>query len=1045
MNETLQLSLQVQTTGVQEVNRLADGLSNVVSISERAGRSIGSAFAGVPQNITQTTTALSRMHPDLSTIAAMSLTVAGAMGKLTVATIAHGSAAESTANTWRALRLAVSPTPFTAATIAAGILTEQLIRMTNARAVIIQQQALFAATARMSFGSVDRLDSITSAAGGDSSRTRSLFGDLSQRSISHRREVETGLSAIGISASSIDKLDPALLGKIAGGFADMENPIKRAAAAVALFGTDKAADALKDLNPSFATASQAVERFGVVMDETARNHIYAFRREFLTLKGLFDFSGEKAALETFGKGAGVVLADLTNAAGNSTGAIEKWIRTFSLVQSFRGWLSQDNQLPGPPAIAGSLGQRHSARTDQTVTHGAEGSHADELWAISNGVAFRESETLAGQRKLRDAKQAEASAAAKKLTEDDQVKYLRPREGLNSDERLQLAVLQQSSDRMARVYRDRVETLEEADLAEKKATQAAEELAQWRSKSGERLKSMAASSFERSLHDPIAQQIVRGSAEVLRDSDRSTVEERSSRSEIQNRTLSAIVQEEQSKFGKEWERSVIEAEQERRKWFSQNLGDQIQRDERFIAAAERARTSLNAGDSQDFAGVRSTAEHYGRMASLTAGPGGEVAALREALTLRQDGLGVERAIIKLAGDRYDQTVEMARLDREEQDAKWSFEERLAELRKKNIADFRSNVVAGFDDLVSGKGGNILKSFGVGIQRQVLGNLAEEVYPRLQKAMSGMHFFQTGLAGRLAAGTPFGADPLKGATDANTAATIANTAALGRGVASMATGAMGAIGGGGLFSGSDPNNPYIFHANDPGVVGTAPNGPFAPDAIMTGKAPSSMLPMSTAAKIGIASAAAGGGFAAYDQFRHGDLRGAVGGVGALAGTAGSIMMMAGLSGPAAPIVMGVGLALGMVTSLIGDPKKIREHEIQMALERSVFHAPTALNATMDGSGNYADFDARGGLRRSNLRGMPSTTDPYTTWRNGSPYEVPGSEVSPYQKVEIHIHTVDSEGMEAFTRKHSTAIANAVAGHLDTSEGSLSRAVRFVAGGQ
>ncbi|MDQ1471040.1 MAG: hypothetical protein QOJ99_2520 [Bryobacterales bacterium] len=99
------------------------------------------------------------------------------------------------------------------------------------------------------------------------------------------------------------------------------------------------------------------------------------------------------------------------------------------------------------------------------------------------------------------------------------------------------------------------------------------------------------------------------------------------------------------------------------------------------------------------------------------------------------------------------------------------------------------------------------------------------------------------------------------------------------------------------------------------------------------------------LGIAGAAIGGGIAAFDQFRHADVRGAIGGTGALAGATGSILALSGVSGPAVPILAGVGLALGLVTSLIGDPKKIRENEITLALERNRRHVPTALNVSQD----------------------------------------------------------------------------------------------------
>jgi hypothetical protein len=180
---------------------------------------------------------------------------------------------------------------------------------------------------------------------------------------------------------------------------------------------------------------------------------------------------------------------------------------------------------------------------------------------------------------------------------------------------------------------------------------------------------------------------------------------------------------------------------------------------------------------------------------------------------------------------------------------------------------------------------------------------------------------------------------------------------------------------------------------------------------------------ARNVGIAGTAVAGGFAAYDQFRHGDVRGDIGGVGALAGTAGSIMMLAGATGPLAPILAGVGLGLGLVSSLMGDPKKKFQENQQNALAANRYFGPQALSVDSDSNGNMGGMDFRGNFRSSpyDAYGFSVSPSHYDSNTKAGQYNVvPGQVTDSYRpSVTINADFVDPAGLMA----RSNDIADAV----------------------
>ncbi len=265
------------------------------------------ALDGASASAAVHTTALEKLNTALATtnqhasnsIQAFKLAT-GAVELYGTAVIATTSKTDILVNGYRALRIALSPTLFTAAAIGAGILLEETIRLTNARAKLIEQEALIAAVTNTPIDQVERQDLVARV--GTGINTSGLSDTLANR---NQASFQFGLNTLGISAA---KNDPDLLLKIAKGFDAIGDPAKRATAAVQLFGADHAAEALDALNLKFIDASEAVNKYGTVLDAVSRRQIFQFRQDLLHLTEAFDTSAIKAFWDSIEAGAARTLA-----------------------------------------------------------------------------------------------------------------------------------------------------------------------------------------------------------------------------------------------------------------------------------------------------------------------------------------------------------------------------------------------------------------------------------------------------------------------------------------------------------------------------------------------------------------------------------------------------------------------------------------------------------------------------------------------------------------------------------------------------------------
>ncbi len=409
---------------------------------------------------------------------------------------------------------------------------------------------------------------------------------------------------------------------------------------------------------------------------------------------------------------------------------------------------------------------------------------------------------------------------------------------------------------------------------------------------------------------------------------------------------------------------------------------------WIKAADRIRELSKTGQLRR---RESSAGQDIAMLGLAAQPGQEVE-LANAMYSRRIALANELHKISMDEARTERDAGKAQLETAEAylalkqatfDADEQHELMLAELQRKRLDDLRNLSGQAFDALLRGGKGveDFLKGMALGWGRTMFQNAAVTL---LQGQSGHLALPGQGTAedptflGKVLRGTPFGTDPLKdgGAMKLTAAGGQLSTAAQQLMMAARALATSRSGGGGGMPSGGAWSKVFDGGGSasdlspaelDQAWASLKDSSAWGPDAGWTGgqsataSASSGGGMAAGAAKgVGIGMAAAAGAFGAYSGFKAGGAQGALSGTGALAGGAGAIMALSGVAGPAAPIVAGVGMALGLVASLLGDPKQLRTKAENTLLTDSQYTMPTATSYARDRYGNVTDRDMSGNMR-------------------------------------------------------------------------------------
>lgn len=351
----------------------------------------------------------------------------------------------------------------------------------------------------------------------------------------------------------------------------------------------------------------------------------------------------------------------------------------------------------------------------------------------------------------------------------------------------------------------------------------------------------------------------------------------------------------------------------------------------------------------------------RKIEMLTGPGGELAAIQKIYDLKTAGLQQE---LDYGNEVFDLTQRRLQIEQERT-------LRILELQRQRKDEARGLASDFVGSLQDGRPQDFFRQQGGRLLNQVGTNALTGTFQRVQSTL-GRVGAASGLGGLLK-GTlldPSNATPI----DKNTLATERNTAALERvnGGGFQVSGpngfnamrALGPVGGFlgdlGVFGGASSSNPMIFSAANKSEVTPAPGfiglGTTEAGAVV----PLGGGLSKTARGVGIAGALAGGAIGAYTQFKAGGAQGALNGTAALAGAAGSILALSGVSGPAAPILAGVALGLQGIAMILGDPKKKRDAQINREISDAYYADSAPMSYSMDRLGRSYDTNKQGGLR-------------------------------------------------------------------------------------
>ena len=246
---------QTGTGAAEKAGQAVDSYAErVVRAAERGRNSIESMTVAIAKQAD----AFVRHHQIIDATAAALASLGTVALTASKAYVAHASMVDTAANSYRALRFALSPTLFTGATIAAGLLVEELGRMTLAQAKQNEQQILFANSNKLSVDTVQQLSIAVNRVGGN----MSTFVD----GLKKFQSANPGAS-IAAFGRELEKLG------------HISDPTERIQSTLEEFGASVGERLLPHLDERFAINAQRIRDWGVSLSSTARTNMDQFSRD----------------------------------------------------------------------------------------------------------------------------------------------------------------------------------------------------------------------------------------------------------------------------------------------------------------------------------------------------------------------------------------------------------------------------------------------------------------------------------------------------------------------------------------------------------------------------------------------------------------------------------------------------------------------------------------------------------------------------------------------------------------------------------------------
>jgi hypothetical protein len=364
--------------------------------------------------------------------------------------------------------------------------------------------------------------------------------------------------------------------------------------------------------------------------------------------------------------------------------------------------------------------------------------------------------------------------------------------------------------------------------------------------------------------------------------------------------------------------------------------------------------LEAANQRNLEAMRATVEYQVRRNELLAGPGGEIAAVREAAAIRLQSLEQQKALGLTIFEYDKQRLQITR------DA----ELQILQIQRQRQEANRQTGASIFDSLLSGGAGikGYASSLGLGIARTASGNAYDMFAGGLGGRLSTTKDPNSFL-GRLFAGTPLGVDP------AGAVQLSAGRLQFEAGTKMLAAASMMGGGGGGTFGGTGS----IFERT---LGWLAPSGTYA-SSIKGGAfsssddwtnyganiyGPEAKAGMGGAGRtvMGI-GAGVGAAFGTYSGIRQGGARGALTTAASLAGGAAAILpMLSKTLSLAGPIGGAIAIGATLALAFMPDPKETRRRALEEQARQRQYEEAVGTEYMSDLSGRSVDYGKRGDVR-------------------------------------------------------------------------------------